>query len=183
MSGTALAIPDVVLFEPEVFVDERGFFFESFHQRRFEDAIGRRVAFVQDNHARSSRHVLRGMHYQIRHAQGKLVRVVQGEVFDVALDMRRSSPTFGHWVGQILSAENRRQMWIPEGFAHGYLTLSESAEFVYKSSDYYQPHVERCVQWDDPALGIAWPLPPGTAPTVSAKDSMGSSFAAAEAFA
>lgn len=182
MKGIPLAIPDVVLFEPKVFADERGFFFESFHQGRFVDAIGRQVAFVQENHSCSSRNVLRGLHYQIRHTQGKLVRVVRGEVFDVAVDMRRSSPTFGQWVGEILSAENQRQVWIPEGFAHGFLTLSESAEVLYKTSDYYHPEFERCVQWNDLELCIAWPLPSDVLPTVSAKDMAGSSFAAAEAF-
>lgn len=183
MKCTPLAIPDVVLFEPTVFGDERGFFFESFHQGRFEEAVGRKAGFVQDNHSRSARHVLRGLHYQIQHAQGKLVRVVQGEVFDVAVDMRRRSPTFGKWVGEVLSAENKRQIWVPEGFAHGFITLSESAEFVYKTTDYYQPQFERCVQWNDPDLGIAWPLPPAVLPTVSSKDMAGVAFAAADYFA
>lgn len=183
MKCTPLAIADVVLFEPTVFRDERGFFFESFHRDRFEDAIGRKLDFVQDNHSRSARHVLRGLHYQIQHAQGKLVHVVQGEVFDVAVDMRRRSPTFGKWVGEVLSAENKRQIWVPEGFAHGFITLSESAEFVYKTTDYYQPQFERCVQWNDPDLGIAWPLPPAVLPTVSSKDMAGVAFAAADYFA
>jgi dTDP-4-dehydrorhamnose 3,5-epimerase len=180
MKSTKLAIPDVVLFEPKVFGDERGFFFESFNQRRFEDAIGKSVSFVQDNHSRSAQNVLRGLHYQIQHAQGKLVRVVQGEVFDVAVDMRKSSPTYGQWVGEILSSENKKQLWVPEGFAHGFLTLSETAEFLYKTTDYWMPEFERCVRWDDADIGIQWPT--ASMPTVSAKDKVGSGFASAEAF-
>lgn len=180
MKSTKLAIPDVVLFEPKVFGDERGFFFESFSQRHFEEAIGRSVTFVQDNHSRSTQHVLRGLHYQIQNAQGKLVRVVQGAVFDVAVDMRKSSPTYGQWVGEILSAENKKQLWVPEGFAHGFYTLSETAEFLYKTTDYYSPTFERCVRWDDPVVGISWPIT--SEPIVSAKDKVGSSFSSAEAF-
>ena len=181
MKATPLAIPDVILLEPRVFGDERGFFFESFNQAKFEAAIGRQVAFVQDNHSRSARNVLRGLHYQIRQPQGKLVRVVQGEVFDVAVDIRKSSPTFGQWVGEILSADNKRQMWVPEGFAHGFVVLSETAEFLYKTTDYYAPEHERCIAWNDPAIGIQWPL--GGAPTLSAKDRQGKSLAEAEHFA
>ena len=167
MKCTPLAIPEVVLIEPNVFGDERGFFFESFNQARFEAAIGRSVQFVQDNHSRSAKNVLRGLHYQIQQPQGKLVRVVQGEVFDVAVDLRKSSPTFGKWVGEILSAENKRQLWVPEGFAHGFVVLSESAEFLYKTTDYYAPQYERCIFWNDATLGIAWPQ--GIQPVLSAK--------------
>jgi len=180
VKSTKLAIPEVILFEPKVFGDERGFFFESFNQRHFEEAIGRSVTFVQDNHSRSSHQVLRGLHYQIQHAQGKLVRVVQGEVFDVAVDMRKSSPTYGQWVGEILSAENKKQLWVPEGFAHGFYTLSETAEFLYKTTDYYTPAFERCLRWDDPHVGIDWQIK--SEPIVSTKDKVGSDFASAEAF-
>ena len=158
MKATPLAIAEVVLFEPKVFGDDRGFFFESFNHRQFEDAIGRSVQFVQDNHSRSAKGVLRGLHYQIQQAQGKLVRVVQGEVFDVAVDIRRSSATFGQWVGTYLSAENKHQLWVPEGFAHGFVVLSETAEFLYKTTDYYAPEHERSIRWDDPALAIGWPF-------------------------
>jgi dTDP-4-dehydrorhamnose 3,5-epimerase len=175
------AIPDVVALEPQVFGDARGFFFESFHQRRFEAAIGRAVAFVQDNHSRSERHVLRGLHYQLPQPQGKLVRVVVGEVFDVAVDLRRGSPTFGRWVGEVLSAGNRRQLWVPEGFAHGFLVLSEAAEFLYKTTDYYAPQHEQCIRWDDPDLAIAWPLQ-GAVPVVSAKDASGRRLADAPVY-
>jgi len=181
MKATPLAIPDVILLEPKVFGDERGFFFESFNQAKFEAAIGRHVTFVQDNHSRSARNVLRGLHYQIRQPQGKLVRVVQGEVFDVAVDIRKSSPTFGQWVGEILSADNKRQMWVPEGFAHGFVVLSETAEFLYKTTDYYAPEHERCIAWNDPAIGIQWPL--GGVPALSAKDQQGKALAEAEHFA
>jgi dTDP-4-dehydrorhamnose 3,5-epimerase len=181
MNATRLAIPDVVLFEPRVFGDERGFFFESFNGRRFEEAIGRRVEFVQDNHSKSAAGVLRGLHYQLRHVQGKLVRVVAGSVFDVAVDIRRNSPTFGQWVGEILSAENKKQLWVPEGFAHGFVVLSESAEFVYKATDYYAPEHERCIAWNDPALAIGWPV--DVTPLVSAKDAKGMTLAQAEVFA
>ncbi|SFC84682.1 dTDP-4-dehydrorhamnose 3,5-epimerase [Massilia yuzhufengensis] len=180
MQITRLSIPDVLRIEPRVFGDERGFFYESFHQARFEEALGRKVAFVQDNHSKSAHNVLRGLHYQLRQPQGKLVRVVSGSVFDVAVDLRRASPTFGQWVGEVLSAENKRQMWVPEGFAHGFLVLSETAEFVYKTTDYYAPEHERCIAWNDPALAIAWPGQ--AAPVVSAKDDKGLPFAQAEMF-
>ncbi len=180
MNATRLAIPDVVLFEPRVFGDERGFFYESFNGRRFEEAIGRRVEFVQDNHSKSAAGVLRGLHYQMQQTQGKLVRVVAGSVFDVAVDVRRNSPTFGQWVGEILSAENKKQLWVPEGFAHGFAVLSESAEFVYKTTDYYAPEHERCIAWNDPQLAIAWPI--DGAPSLSAKDAQGVPLAAAEVF-
>lgn len=180
MKATRLAIPDVVLFEPRVFGDERGFFFESFNQKAFEAAIGRSVQFVQDNHSRSVRGVLRGLHYQIRQPQGKLVRVVQGEVFDVAVDLRRSSPTFGQWVGEYLSADNKRQLWVPEGFAHGFVVLSETAEFLYKTTDYYAPEHERSILWNDPQLAIAWPY--AGQPTLSGKDRQGQGFAGAEVY-
>ena len=174
-------IPDVMIIEPKVFGDDRGFFFESFNERRFAELTGASPHFVQDNHSRSARNVLRGLHYQIRQPQGKLVRVTSGEVFDVAVDMRRSSPTFGHWVGVTLSAENKRQLWIPEGFAHGFVVTSESAEFLYKTTDYWAPEYERSVRWDDPAIGIRWPLQ--GAPLLSAKDQAGVSLAEAETFA
>lgn len=173
MQATPLAIPDVVLFTPRVFGDERGFFFESYNQRAFHEATGLTPDFVQDNHSRSARGVLRGLHYQIEpRAQGKLVRVVQGAVFDVAVDIRPGSPTFGRWVGEELSAENKRQMWVPPGFAHGFLTLSESAEFLYKTTDFYSPEHERCIAWNDPDLAIDWPLD-GLEPLLSAKDRQG----------
>lgn len=155
---TPTAIPDVLILDPQVFGDERGFFMESFNARDFARATGLDVVFVQDNHSKSAHGVLRGLHYQIQHAQGKLVRVTQGEVFDVAVDLRRASPHFGRWVGERLSAENKRQMWIPPGFAHGFLVLSESAEFLYKTTDYWFPEHERCLRWNDPALGIDWPI-------------------------
>lgn len=180
MQITRLAIPDVLRIEPRVFGDERGFFYESFHQARFEEAIGRQVTFVQDNHSKSAHNVLRGLHYQIRQPQGKLVRVVAGSVFDVAVDLRRSSPTFGQWVGEVLSAENKAQMWVPEGFAHGFVVLSESAEFVYKTTDYYAPEHERCLAWDDLSVKITWPI--REAPTMSAKDSEGKTFTAIDFF-
>ena len=176
MQARPTAIPDVVLVEPQVFGDARGFFFESFNQRRFEAAIGRPAPFVQDNHSRSGRNVLRGLHYQLPHPQGKLVRVVAGEVFDVAVDLRRGSPTFRRWVGEVLSAENKRQMWVPEGFAHGFLVLSEAAEFLYKTTDYYHPESDHCIRWDDPDLAIAWPLA-GATPVVAAKDAAGGRLA------
>lgn len=170
MKVTQTVIADVLVIEPRVFGDARGFFFESFHQRAFDDAVGHPVTFVQDNHSRSSKGVLRGLHYQqAPHAQGKLVRVVRGAVFDVAVDIRRTSPTYGRWAGMELSEENHRQMWIPPGLAHGFLVLSDSADFLYKTTDYYAPELEGAVRWDDPTLGIAWPLS-GTAPIVSAKD-------------
>lgn len=180
MKTTPLDIPDVVRFEPKVFGDDRGFFFESFNHRQFEDAIGRSVQFVQDNHSRSVKGVLRGLHYQLHRAQGKLVRVVHGEVFDVAVDIRRSSPTFGKWVGSYLSAENKHQLWVPEGFAHGFVVLSESAEFLYKTTDYYAPEHERCIRWDDPLIGIDWPIV--GEPALSGKDRQGKRLADAEVF-
>ena len=181
MKATPLAIPDVVLIEPKVFGDERGFFFESFNQAQFEQAIGKSVQFVQDNHSRSAKHVLRGLHYQIQQPQGKLFRVVQGEVFDVAVDLRKRSKTFGQWVGEILSAENKRQLWIPEGFAHGFVVLSEIAEFLYKTTDYYAPAHECCIFWSDATLAIQWPV--GILPILSAKDAQGKPFNEAEMFA
>jgi dTDP-4-dehydrorhamnose 3,5-epimerase len=174
VKATPLAIPDVYLIEPQVFGDERGFFFESFNHAKFEDAIGRKVQFVQDNHSKSSKGVLRGLHYQTEHAQGKLVRVTQGEVFDVAVDIRKGSPTFGQWVGQILSAENKKQLWVPEGLAHGFLVLSDTAEFLYKTTDYYAPQYEECIAWDDPTLAVQWPL--DAAPKLSPKDQQGILF-------
>ncbi len=157
MRATRLSIPDVVLIEPRVFGDARGFFFESFNQRAFNEATGTNHQFVQDNHSRSSKGVLRGLHYQIQQPQGKLVRVVHGAVFDVAVDIRRSSPTFGQWVGEELSADNHRQLWVPPGFAHGFLVLSEMADFLYKTTNYYAPEHERCLLWSDPSVGICWP--------------------------
>ncbi len=157
MQATRLAIPDVMLIEPKVFGDTRGFFFESFNQRAFNDATGTNHQFVQDNHSRSSKGVLRGLHYQIQQPQGKLVRVVQGAVFDVAVDIRKSSPTFGKWVGMELSADNHRQLWVPPGFAHGFLVLSDTAEFLYKTTDYYAPEYEGGIVWNDPQIGIRWP--------------------------
>ena len=180
MQATRLAIPDVVLIEPKVFGDDRGFFFESFNQSQFEKAIGRSAIFVQDNHSRSAKNVLRGLHYQIQQPQGKLVRVVQGEVFDVAVDLRKSSPTFGQWVGEVLSADNKRQLWVPEGFAHGFVVLSDTAEFLYKTTDYYAPAHERCIAWNDTSIGIVWPE--GLAPQLSTKDQAGLSLARAEIF-
>ena len=174
-------IPDVLIIEPTVFGDSRGFFFESYNYRSFQEFTGLSVEFVQDNHSRSGLNVLRGLHYQIRQSQGKLVRVVSGEVFDVAVDIRRSSPTFGKWVGEYLSAENKRQLWIPPGFAHGFLVVSDVAEFLYKTTDYYAPEHERCIHWNDPDLGISWPVA-GT-PMVSEKDEKGVSFQDAEVFA
>ena len=182
MKVTSTAIPDVLLFEPKVFGDERGFFFESFNQKVFQQAAALEPTFVQDNHSRSVKNVLRGLHYQLApKAQGKLVRVVEGEVFDVAVDLRKSSKTFGQWVGQILSAENKLQLWIPPGFAHGFAVLSESAEFLYKTTDYYAPELERCIAWNDPTIGIRWPE--GLQPQLSAKDQLGVPFAQAEVFA
>jgi dTDP-4-dehydrorhamnose 3,5-epimerase len=181
MNAVSLAIPDVVLFEPRVFGDERGFFFESFHQRRFEDAIGREASFVQDNHSKSGARVLRGLHYQLHQPQGKLIRVIEGSVFDVAVDIRKGSPSFGQWVGAILSAENKKQLWVPEGFAHGFLVLSASAECLYKSTAYYAPEHERCIAWNDPALAIDWPL--DGAPVLSAKDEQGLPLALADVYA
>lgn len=168
MQATPTAIPEVMLFEPKVFGDERGFFFESYNENAFFAGTGLRLRFVQDNHSRSVKGVLRGLHYQIRQPQGKLVRVTQGEVFDVAVDIRRTSPTFGQWVGVHLSAENRRMLWVPEGFAHGFAVLSDTAEFLYKTTDFYAPADERSLLWNDPDIGISWPL--HWAPTLSVKD-------------
>ncbi|WP_028317018.1 dTDP-4-dehydrorhamnose 3,5-epimerase [Desulfobulbus elongatus] len=174
-------IPDVLLIEPKVYADERGFFYESFNENRFRKATGLNVRFVQDNHSRSVRGVLRGLHYQLPPAaQGKLVRCVAGEVFDVAVDIRKSSPTFGQWVGEYLSAENKRQLWIPAGFAHGFLTLSESAEFLYKTTGYYAPDCERILLWSDPDLAIAWPI--HGKPRLAAKDAAGTTLAQVEVF-
>jgi dTDP-4-dehydrorhamnose 3,5-epimerase len=173
-------IPDVIVFEPKVFGDARGFFYESFNAKAFEQATGLSVNFVQDNHSKSAKNVLRGLHYQIEQAQGKLVRVTLGEVFDVAVDMRASSPTFGQWVGESLSAENKRQMWVPPGFAHGFLVLSDTAEFLYKTTDFYAPQFECCLKWDDPTIAIEWPLQ--GSPLLSAKDAVGLSLQAAPKF-
>ncbi len=175
MKVTTTAIADVLLLEPRVFGDERGFFFESFNARVFAQATGLNVTFVQDNHSKSARHVLRGLHYQTEQAQGKLVRVVAGEVFDVVADVRPESPTYGKWVGEILSAHNQRQMWVPPGLAHGFLVLSESAEFLYKTTDYYAPQYERCIAWNDKKLNIDWPLS-GATPSLSSKDALGHTF-------
>ena len=180
MNIIATEIPDVLIVEPRVFGDERGFFFESFNQRSWEELTGLKSTFVQDNHSRSARNVLRGLHYQIRHPQGKLVRVSLGEVFDVAVDLRKSSPTFGRWVGVVLSAENKRQLWVPEGFAHGFLVLSETAEFLYKTTDYWAMEYERSIVWNDPDLAIEWPL--DGEPVLAKKDAEGKSFKAAEYF-
>ncbi len=173
-------IPDVLIIEPKVFGDARGFFYESFNQKVWREKTGIDAVFVQDNHSRSARNVLRGLHYQIRQPQGKLVRVVKGAVFDVAVDLRRKSPTFGRWVGTELSEENRRQLWIPVGFAHGFLVLSDVAEFLYKTTDYWAPEYERAINWNDPDLAVAWPLQ--EAPVLSAKDAKGIAFKEAEVF-
>jgi dTDP-4-dehydrorhamnose 3,5-epimerase len=181
MQKVTTPIDGVLILEPKVFGDQRGFFFESFNARRFEELSGLRTGFVQDNHSRSTRGVLRGLHYQIRQPQGKLVRVVAGEVFDVAVDLRKSSATFGQWYGHRLSAENKLQLWIPAGFAHGFVVLSESADFLYKTTDYWAPEHERCIAWNDPELAIDWQLG-GTTPQVSAKDAQGLAFRDAEVF-
>jgi len=178
MNVIPTAIPDVLILEPKVFGDSRGFFFESFNAKVFREATGVTAPFVQDNHSRSARGVLRGLHYQIKQPQGKLVRCTQGEVFDVAVDIRRGSPTFGQWVGEILSEENKRQMWIPPGLAHGFLVLSESADFLYKTTEYYAPQHERAILWNDPELGIAWPLV--VPPLLAAKDAAAALFRSAE---
>jgi len=175
MQATRTAIADVVLLEPRVFGDDRGFFYESFNARAFAQATGADVQFVQDNHSKSAKDVLRGLHYQSEQPQGKLVRVTAGAVFDVAVDIRPQSPTYGTWVGQILSAENRRQLWIPAGLAHGFLVISGSAEFLYKTTDFYAPEHEKCIRWDDPTLKIAWPLD-GKQPQLSGKDAQGQLF-------
>ena len=179
MKVTQTAIADVLLIEPKVFGDARGFFFESFNQKAFDEAVGQRVDFVQDNHSRSTMGVLRGLHYQVQQPQGKLVRVVRGAVFDVAVDIRRSSPTFGQWVGSELSEDNHRQLWVPPGLAHGFLVLSESADFLYKTTDYYAPAHERCIAWNDPTLSVEWP-DTGIAPKLSAKDAAAPTFLSAE---
>ena len=181
MQATRLSIPDVVLLEPKVFGDARGFFFESFNQKAFNAATGTDHQFVQDNHSRSTKGVLRGLHYQSQQPQGKLVRVVRGAVFDVAVDIRRSSPTFGQWVGVELSADNHRQLWVPPGLAHGFLVLSDTADFLYKTTDYYAPEHERCIAWNDPALAIVWP-DMGMAPCLSGKDQRGLGLAEAPVF-
>ena len=175
------AIPDVVLIRPKVFGDPRGYFFESWEERKFA-AAGLDVKFVQDNHSRSARHILRGLHYQIQQSQGKLVRVVTGAVFDVAVDIRRSSPTFGRWVGVTLSEENHHMLWVPPGFAHGFVVLSESADFLYRCTDFWAPPHERAIAWNDPDLNISWPLPEGAQPLLSAKDAVAKSFRDAEYF-
>ncbi len=180
MKVTPLSIPDVLLIEPQVFGDDRGFFYESFNQNKFEDAVKRKINFVQDNHSKSVKGVLRGLHYQLTpKAQGKLVRVIQGEVFDVAVDLRQSSPTFGNWVGEILSADNKKQIWIPEGFAHGFLTLSDTAEFLYKTTDFYSPEHEQAIMWNDETIGIDWPTKDVS---LSSKDNAALSFKEAKYF-
>jgi dTDP-4-dehydrorhamnose 3,5-epimerase len=182
MKLTRTAIDGVLILEPRVFGDERGFFLESYNQKVFDDALGHELRFVQDNHSRSAKGVLRGLHYQLPpHAQGKLVRVTQGSVFDVAVDMRRSSPTFGRWVGVELSGQNHKQLWLPPGLAHGFLVTSDSADFLYKTTRYYAPEAERCVRWDDPAIGIDWSVLGGS-PTLSAKDAAAPFLAEAPTF-
>lgn len=175
------SLPEVLIIEPKVFGDERGFFFESFNARKFTELTGVDLPFVQDNHSMSAKNILRGLHYQIQQAQGKLVRVVAGEVFDVAVDLRKSSPRFGQWTGVVLSAENQRQLWIPPGFAHGFVVTSDKAEFLYKTTDYWAPEYERSLQWNDPAIGIQWPIQ--DAPILSVKDQQGKLLADAEVFA
>jgi dTDP-4-dehydrorhamnose 3,5-epimerase len=182
MQVVPTAIPDLVIIEPKVFGDERGFFYESFNQRRFTELTGVTDSFVQDNHSKSARNVLRGLHYQIRQPQGKLVRVVAGEVLDIAVDLRKSSPNFGNWVGVNLSAENKKMLWIPKGFAHGFVVLSDSAEFLYKTTDYWAPEHERCIIWNDPDLAVDWQLGNST-PLLSAKDQTGKRFRDVETFA
>ena len=181
MKVTATAIPEVLIIEPKVFGDDRGFFFESFNQKVFDAAIGRHVEFVQDNHSRSAKGVLRGLHYQIQQPQGKLVRVVRGAVFDVAVDIRKSSPTFGQWVGIELSEDNHKQFWVPAGFAHAFLVLSDTADFLYKTTEFYAPEHERCIVWNDPALAIAWP-DIGISPKLSVKDAEGAALPNAALF-
>jgi dTDP-4-dehydrorhamnose 3,5-epimerase len=178
---TPTAIPDVLLLEPKVFSDDRGYFFESFNARDFRESTGLDVEFVQDNHSKSAKGVLRGLHYQIQHPQGKLVRAVQGTVFDVTVDLRKSSPTFGRWVGEVLSAENHRQLWVPPGFAHGFVVLSDSAECLYKTTDYWYPEYERSLLWSDPTVGIVWPI--NFVPQLAAKDAASKMFGEAEMFA
>ena len=181
MKVTPTSIPEVLIIEPKVFGDARGFFYESFNQKAFNEATGLDVNFVQDNHSRSAKGVLRGLHYQIQQPQGKLVRVVRGAVFDVAVDIRKGSPTFGKWVGMELSEENRKQLWIPVGFAHGFLVTSESAEFLYKTTDYYAPEYERCIAWNDEIIDVSWPA--AAVPQLSAKDMLGQPLESAEVFA
>lgn len=181
MAATPTAIPEVMVLEPRVFGDDRGFFFESFNARSFEQATGLKRVFVQDNHSKSVRNVLRGLHYQIQNPQGKLVRVVQGDVFDVAVDLRKGSKTFAQWVGVHLSSENKKQLWVPEGFAHGFVVLSETAEFLYKTTDYYAPDYERSLLWCDPAVGIEWPI--DGEPKLAAKDEAALTLKQAECFA
>jgi dTDP-4-dehydrorhamnose 3,5-epimerase len=177
MQVTPTTIADVLLIKPQLFGDSRGFFYESFNQRAFNLATGLDLSFVQDNHSKSAQGVLRGLHYQVQQPQGKLVRVTQGEVFDVAVDIRPGSPTFGQWVGEILSGDNQRQLWVPPGLAHGFMVLSDTAEFLYKTTDYYAPEHERCIAWNDPKLAIAWPaLAGGATPQLSAKDAAGAAF-------
>ncbi|MGK0306177.1 MAG: dTDP-4-dehydrorhamnose 3,5-epimerase [Gammaproteobacteria bacterium] len=181
MQATQLAIPEVVIFEPKVFGDERGYFYESFHQKIFEQATDLKPEFVQDNHSKSQKGVLRGLHYQLPPmAQGKLVRVIEGEVFDVAVDIRKNSTTFGQWVGERLSAKNNKQMWVPEGFAHGFITLSDTAQVLYKTTNYYSPEHERCIAWDDPTLAIEWQLSHVDEPLLSQKDNIGQLFCDAD---
>lgn len=180
MKVITTSLPGVMILEPKVFGDERGFFYESFNARAFEEATGVKTTFVQDNHSRSQKGVLRGLHYQIENPQGKLVRVIAGEVLDVAVDIRRSSPTFGQWASARLSAENNRQMWVPEGFAHGFVVLSDYAEFLYKTTDYYTPSAERCIRWDDPTLAIDWEI--DEAPQLSGKDQQGKNLLEADLF-
>lgn len=181
MKVTPTALPEVLIIEPKVFGDQRGFFFESFNQKAFNSATGLDAKFVQDNHSRSAKGVLRGLHYQIQQPQGKLVRVVRGSVFDVAVDVRKSSPNFGRWVGVALSEENHRQLWVPAGFAHGFLVTSDTAEFLYKTTDYYAPEFERCVAWNDPGIGVEWPLA-NAIPQLSCKDQAGESLMNAQVF-
>jgi dTDP-4-dehydrorhamnose 3,5-epimerase len=180
MQAIKTSIPEVIIFEPKVFGDERGFFYESFNKKVFKQATGLNIDFVQDNHSKSAKNVLRGLHYQTEHAQGKLVRVTQGEVFDVAVDLRQSSSTFGQWVGEKLSAENKHMIWVPAGFAHGFVVLSETAEFLYKTTDFYSPEHEISIQWNDADLGIDWPL--DEEPSLSAKDKDGLAFSEAPYF-
>ncbi len=181
MRFTPTRIQDVVIIEPKVFGDDRGFFFESFNLQQFNDAIGGNYEFVQDNHSKSKKNVLRGLHYQIQQAQGKLVRVVSGEVFDVAVDIRKNSPTFGEWVGERLSEDNKKQLWVPPGFAHGFIVLSDTAEFLYKTTDYYAPEHERCIAWNDPELNIDWHA--SGQPELSEKDKQGTALKHAEVYA
>lgn len=180
MKFTRLSIPEVILLEPKVFGDERGFFFESFNSRQFEEVVGYPVDFVQDNHSGSAQGVLRGLHYQLQNPQGKLVRIVEGAVFDVAVDLRKGSETFGRWVGEYLTAENKKQLWVPEGFAHGFYVVSERAQFLYKTTNYYDPGSERSLKWDDADVGIEWPVT--NVPILSQKDSEASSFKDADYF-